>query len=83
MAIKEHILQTVAAANKWMRGVSYKEWVNAHIPDNYIMREVVPRANKKASMIIRPRQAGKTTLIWKTLASSDQKAILGLNWSLQ
>jgi len=76
MSVREHILQTVAAANAWMRGVPYQEWLNAFLPPLYISRELTPAAINLACMIIGPRQAGKSTLIWKTVSDMDQRTVL-------
>ncbi|WP_161635997.1 ATP-binding protein [Desulfonatronovibrio hydrogenovorans] len=42
-----------------------------HLPENYIPRSFSPELSRdKVSLIIGPRQAGKSTLAWKTISSS-------------
>jgi predicted AAA+ superfamily ATPase len=77
MAIREHILRTVAAANNWMGGMPYAEWLRRFIPENYIDRaKTIFPSDNRACMVTGPRQAGKSTLIWHTVSGLNQRAVL-------
>ncbi|MFW5730737.1 MAG: ATP-binding protein [Desulfonatronovibrionaceae bacterium] len=58
--------------NPWIEDQSaWPGHAAGHLPENYIVRSLNPDLSKdKVTMIIGPRQAGKSTLAWKTISSS-------------
>jgi uncharacterized protein len=58
--------------NPWIEDQSaWPGHATRHLPENYIVRSFSPELSKdKVTMIIGPRQAGKSTLAWKTISSS-------------
>lgn len=58
--------------NPWIEDkFAWPDYAASHLPENYIVRSLSPELSKdKVTMIIGPRQAGKSTLAWKTMSSS-------------
>lgn len=58
--------------NPWIEDKSaWPGYAARHLPENYIARSLSPELSKnKVTMIIGPRQAGKSTLAWKTISNS-------------
>lgn len=60
--------------NPWMEDhAAWPGQAARHLPEYYIPRSLSPQLSRdKVTMIIGPRQAGKSTLAWKTISSSPK-----------
>ncbi|RPI80014.1 MAG: ATP-binding protein [Desulfobacteraceae bacterium] len=77
--MQDHILRVVQADNPWLlKPDLLKEWVSRHLPAEFIPRGTVLQPDERVCLVIGPRQAGKSTLIWKFL-SATQRPFLFLN----
>lgn len=66
------------AENPWLRGEDLQAWIRRFLPPDYIPRRLRLSADHRVTLVVGPRQAGKSTLIWKTLAE-EADAVLFLN----
>jgi predicted AAA+ superfamily ATPase len=76
MAIKDHLLRVLMADNGWLSGQPVAAWVAMHLPARPIRRSRALVADERACLVVGPRQAGKSTLIWMTLAGTGEPALL-------
>ena len=60
--------------NPWMEDqAAWPGQAARHLPEYYIPRSLRPQLSRdKVTMIIGPRQSGKSTLAWKTISSSPK-----------
>ena len=72
----DSILNILLADNPWLEGDDPQKWMHRYIPDTYITRNTVVSPDEMVSLVIGPRQVGKSTLIWKTLQSGDSHCLL-------
>jgi predicted AAA+ superfamily ATPase len=68
--------------NPWLEDrARLEDWLSARLPEIYIPRQTVKRARKRwsepdrAHLVIGPRQAGKSTTIWRHLADEGQPVL--------
>jgi len=73
--MQNHILDVVLADNPWLEGTSLAQWFSDHLPDPYLPRRLRLEPTTRACLVVGPRQAGKSTLIWKTLADLGRPAL--------
>jgi hypothetical protein len=64
------------ADNGWLSGQPVAAWMAAHLPARPIRRSRTLIADERACLVVGPRQAGKSTLIWMTLAAAGEPALL-------
>lgn len=81
--MNESIRQRVLALNPWLAAPeTFEAEVRRRVPDPYLARHVdlddvtEPR---NARLVVGPRQAGKSTLVWHALASREPRSVLFLN----
>lgn len=67
--------RVLLAENPWMRGEDLREWMQRFLPPNYISRRAQLTADHRVVLVVGPRQAGKSTLIWKTLAEAGEPVL--------
>jgi len=65
-SIQDAALQVLLADNLWLSGRSGRPG-ERFVPTDYLARGMRLVADKKLCLVVGPRQAGKSTLIWKTL----------------
>jgi predicted AAA+ superfamily ATPase len=68
--IPEYILKVLTLDNSWLEGSDIKAWYSHWLPDQYIERSLNIETDQKVCLVVGPRQAGKSTLIWKKLSES-------------
>jgi len=73
--MKKHIIRAVIEDNPWMEGDDVGRWYSGFIPESYIPRAVKLEAGRLVCLVVGPRQAGKSTLIWRTLAERSGRAL--------
>ena len=71
----EQLIRALRTANPWLRGEPLEPWFERFLPATYVPRQLQLRADHQVALVVGPRQAGKSTLIWKTLAKSGQPAL--------
>ena len=71
----EQLIRTLRTANPWLRGEPLEPWFQRFLPASYVQRRLEVRAGRRVALVVGPRQAGKSTLIWKTLADGGRPAL--------
>lgn len=66
---EDGVLNVLLADNPWLEGDDGDAWKARHLPDDYVERETALELGRRVGLVIGPRQAGKSTLIWKTLTA--------------
>ncbi|MCP3963102.1 MAG: ATP-binding protein [bacterium] len=74
----EHLIRALRVANPWLRDEPLGPWFERFLPPAYVRRRLRLSADHRVVLVVGPRQAGKSTLIWHTLAS-DGRPVLYLN----
>jgi predicted AAA+ superfamily ATPase len=74
--MRDHILTVLVTDNPWLEGESVAAWAARFVPDPYFPRRVTLEPGELASVIVGPRQAGKSTLVWKTIAEEGEPCLL-------
>jgi predicted AAA+ superfamily ATPase len=69
------VLRVVLADNPWLEGQPLIPWLSRLLPERYIPRRLQLTADHRACLVVGPRQAGKSTLIWKTLADAGRPCL--------
>lgn len=69
-------LQVIRYDNAWLDGADVDAWLRRHLPERYIPRRVRLEADEHVCLVVGPRQAGKSTLIWATLVDTGAPALL-------
>jgi predicted AAA+ superfamily ATPase len=72
----EHLIRALRAVNPWLRGEPLAEGYARYLPASYVPRRPTLRPDHRVVLVVGPRQAGKSTLIWKTLAEGGRPALL-------
>lgn len=72
----EQLIRALRTANPWLRGEPLADWFVRYLPAPYVPRHLELFADHRAVLVVGPRQAGKSTLIWKTLAQKERPALL-------
>ena len=71
----EQLIRALRTANPWLRGEPLEPWFERFLPERYVPRRLRVRADHRVALVVGPRQAGKSTLIWKTLAEAGRPAL--------
>jgi predicted AAA+ superfamily ATPase len=72
----ETVLNVLVADNPWLEGDDGVLWIEKYLPDVYIERTLkIDLATDRVALVIGPRQAGKSTLIWKTLSTHGRPCL--------
>ncbi len=66
-----YLTRVIRSDNPWIGGDSVQAWYRQHLPQPYIERHARLAPDHRACLVAGPRQAGKSTLIWKHLADSE------------
>lgn len=61
--------------NPWLRGEDLLPWIRRFLPPVYLPRRLHLVADERVVLVVGPRQAGKSTLIWKTLEETAEPAL--------
>ena len=79
--MERDLLTILIRDNPWLRGGDLGKWLGAHLPGNYIGRDLVDQAGEswrtagKAHLVVGPRQAGKTTALWAHLRDAGKRVL--------
>jgi uncharacterized protein len=71
----ESLIRAVRTANPWLRGEPLGPWFARYLPAVYVRRQLRVVADHRVVLVVGPRQAGKSTVIWKTLADAGGPAL--------
>ncbi len=75
----QHLIRLLRIENPWLGGQPLQPWLERRLPDRILPRRVRVKArNDRVALVIGPRQAGKSTLIWASL-SEQGKPVLFLD----
>ncbi len=75
--MEPHIERILAQDNPWLRGQPHEPWLASHLPSSFIpRRQQLSLEPGRATLIVGPRQAGKSTLAWWTLHQAGLPALL-------
>lgn len=67
--------RVLLAENPWLRGEDLLGWIQRFLPASYIPRRTRLVADHRVVLVVGPRQAGKSTLIWKTLEEAAEPVL--------
>lgn len=67
--------RVLLAENPWLTGEDLSVWIRRFLPASYIPRRLQLSADHRVVLVVGPRQAGKSTLIWKTLAEAVEPVL--------
>jgi predicted AAA+ superfamily ATPase len=67
--------RVILAENPWLRGEDLLGWIRHFLPASYIQRRLRLVADPRVVLVVGPRQAGKSTLIWKTLEEAAEPVL--------
>lgn len=67
--------RVLLAENPWLRGEDLQAWMQRFLPASYIPRRLHLSADHRVVLVVGPRQAGKSTLIWHTLSEAGEPAL--------
>ncbi|MBI4860831.1 MAG: ATP-binding protein [Candidatus Riflebacteria bacterium] len=63
------------ADNGWLRGQDPGQWRGRFLPPSYVPRRTRLEPDQRVVLVVGPRQSGKSTLIWRTLADRSIPAL--------
>jgi len=73
--LNSQVSRVLIADNPWLEGRPVEPWLERFLPDPYIPRSLRFDADHRVCLVVGPRQAGKSTLIWRTLADSSEPCL--------
>ena len=76
MAVSDVLLRVLRADNPWLDGRPLADWFARFLPERVIPRRPLPDAQERVCLVVGPRQAGKSTLIWLELARRGEPCLL-------
>lgn len=71
----EPLIRALRVANPWLVGEPLEPWFEHWLPPDYVRRRLRLRPDHRVVLLVGPRQAGKSTLIWQTLARVGRPAL--------
>jgi predicted AAA+ superfamily ATPase len=76
MPISDRLLRVLRADNPWLDGEELGGWFGRHLPPRVIPRRPLPEGDGRVCLVVGPRQAGKSTLVWLTLERIGEPCLL-------
>ncbi|HSS76009.1 MAG TPA: ATP-binding protein [Thermoanaerobaculia bacterium] len=73
--MNSQLRRVLLAENPWLRGEDLLGWIRRFLPASYIPRRLRLTADHRVVLVVGPRQVGKSTLIWKTLAEAAEPVL--------
>jgi predicted AAA+ superfamily ATPase len=73
--LNSQVSRVLVADNPWLEGLPAGPWLERFLPDPYVPRSLRLRGGDRVCLVVGPRQAGKSTLIWRTLADSGEPCL--------
>jgi len=75
MTMDEHVLNVLKADNPWLTGRAVGPWLRRPLPSDYVARTLRLGLGERVQLVVGPRQAGKSTLVWHTLAERGRPVL--------
>lgn len=76
MALPDYLERLLRLDNRWLESEPRAAWVARHVPADFIPRRLRLESDERVTLVVGPRQSGKSTLIWKTLAEGEGETLL-------
>ena len=73
-----YLIKVLTLDNPWLAGAPLAPWYARYLPPRFIPRTCRLTADHRVCLVVGPRQTGKSTLIWKTIADTE-RPVLYLN----
>lgn len=73
--MNDYLRRVLLIDNPWLEGESRAAWIARHLPEPYVPRRLRLEADERVALVVGPRQAGKSTLIWKNLAAVEEPTL--------
>ena len=73
--IPPDLARSLVQDNPWLEGADLAPWYRSWLPSSYVERATRVEADERVALVVGPRQAGKSTAIWHTLAASGRPAL--------
>jgi len=73
--VTPQLRRLILAENPWLQGEDLLAWIRHFLPASYIPRRQRLVADHRVVLVVGPRQAGKSTLIWKTLEEAAEPVL--------
>lgn len=70
--MEESLRRLVVAENPWIVGGPLDSWCARRLPEHFIPRMAKPEPGDRAALVVGPRQAGKSSMIWKLLSQTGR-----------
>jgi uncharacterized protein len=67
--------RVLLSENPWLQGADLLSWIRRFLPPGYIPRHLRLVADDRVVLVVGPRQAGKSTLLWKTLEEAAEPVL--------
>lgn len=67
--------RVLLAENPWLRGEDLLGWIRRFLPASYIPRRLRLVPDHRVVLVVGPRQAGKSTLIWKSVEEAAEPVL--------
>jgi len=72
----QQLLRVIAADNEWLDGKPVEPWYRRRLPSHYLERSLqIEAPDERATLVLGPRQSGKSTLLWHTLAATGEPSL--------
>lgn len=72
----QQLLRVLVADNEWLDGKPLGPWYERRLPANFLPRAMrLERIDERVTLVIGPRQSGKSTLLWHTLAATGEPCL--------
>ena len=71
----QHLRRILSLDNRWLEGEPRMAWIGRYLPAAFVPRRLRLEVDERVAVVVGPRQSGKSTLIWKTLAESGRDTL--------
>ena len=74
--MEQNLLRTITADNAWLDGKKLEPWYQSRLPPSYLGRQLeLAPPDERVTLVIGPRQSGKSTFLWHTLAATGKPCL--------
>jgi len=74
--ISDRLLRVLRADNPWLGGQPLAAFFASHLPARVIPRRPLATADGRVCLVVGPRQAGKSTLVWLAVQAAGEPCLL-------
>ena len=72
---KEATNNILLADNPWLEGASASSWIAQQLPETYVPRSQQIELGDRITLVVGPRQAGKSTLLWEAMSRLESPCL--------